>query len=239
MEKEKTFRKKLWQAGEKFRDHGLRGTLEYYLKMFVFRTTLFYYMKETMPAEVSASLTQIDTMQHHPPPNQVSALPQLTVLPEGFEFSTFCLDDVMAISRIPERANYVVEKYVIDNFNRGDICLGIKHKGKIAAFTWSSLLKCHYKFYPTVMRSYEAYLYDMYVLKAFRGKNLAPVLRYKNYEVLKGLGRDTFYSITERSNIASFKFKQKLGAKVVFLGLGVYVKFFKNIRKAWVLRRYE
>ena len=87
------------------------------------------------------------------------------------------------------------------------------------------------------MEPNEAYLYDMYVKKAFRGRNLAPALRYKSYEVLKDMGRDTFYSITERSNTASFRFKQKLGAKLVFLGL--YVEFFGKFRKRWALKRYD
>lgn len=76
----------------------------------------------------------------------------------------------------------------------------------------------------------------MYVLKAFRGNNLAPILRYKNYEILKGMGRDTFYSVTEYFNTASLRFKAKLNARVIFLAL--YVEIFKRYRFRWILRRY-
>lgn len=50
-------------------------------------------------------------------------------------------------------------------------------------------------------------------------------------EVLRDMGRDTFYSITESSNKPSMRFKEKLGARPVFLG--AYVKLFRK----WVLRR--
>ena len=76
----------------------------------------------------------------------------------------------------------------------------------------------------------------MYVLKAFRGNNLAPILRYKSYEILKRMGRDTFYSVTECFNAASFRFKAKLNARVIFLAL--YVEIFKRYRISWILRRY-
>jgi hypothetical protein len=160
----------------------------------------------------------------------------LTVIPEGFEFTFFDREDVMTISKLEEGKDYIELRYVIDSFNKGDTCLGIKQKGEIVAFTMFSLEECQAWQYTAKMRKTEAYLHDMYVLKSFRGYNLAPILRYKNYEILKGLGRDTFYSITDCSNKASFRFKQKLGAKVVFLGLCIV--FLSKHSIWWVLKRY-
>lgn len=216
---------------------GLPGTLKYYMKRFGFRLTQFYYMKETLPAKTPPDLIGVRMTQDPRSPRQCAAEPEFIALPDGFEFSIFSLEDVMTISSMPERADYIYAKFVVDKYNKGDICLGIKFQGEIAAFSWFSLDKCHSPLYFAEMGSKEAYLYDMYVKKAYRGRNLAPVLRYKSYEVLRGMGRDTFYSITERSNTASFRFKQKLNAQIVFLGL--FVELFRKFRRTWVLKRYK
>ena len=177
--------------------------------------TPFYYMKEVLTFDIPAHLTN---------------------LPDGFEFSTFNFKDVESISKHPERVGYTGEQFVIKNFDRGDTCLGIKLDGEIAGFTWFSTQENRSRLYQSTMKDNEAYLYDMFVFKAFRGYNLAPCLRYKNYEVLKGLGRDTFYSVTQCSNTASFRFKQKLGSKAVFLG--VHINIAKKWHRTLVLKKY-
>ena len=63
------------------------------------------------------------------------------------------------------------------------------------------------------LKSDEAYLWNMYTMESFRGMNIAPYLRYKSYEVLKGMGRDKLYSISEYFNTPAIKFKLKLNAK--------------------------
>ena len=200
---------------ERVRNEGVLFALLHYSRRVGILIQPFYYMKETLPAEFPEHLTK---------------------LPEGFEFSVFGRDDVMAISRLEERKGYVNERYVIDKLDKGDACLGVKRHGKIVAFTWYSLAQSDSHIYPVTMQKNEAYLYDMYVLKEYRGFNIAPILRYRTYEVLTSMGRDTFYSVTELSNSASRRFKQKLGAQPVLLG--VYLRFVNKYRVRWVLRRY-
>jgi ribosomal protein S18 acetylase RimI-like enzyme len=177
--------------------------------------TPLYYMKEVLTSDIP---------------------PHLTNLPDGFEFSTFALEDLEEVKKHPERKGYVDEEDFIKNLNRGDTCLGIRHKGELAGFTWFSTSENRSKFCEPVMKNNEAYLYTMYIFKAFRGHNLAPTLRYKNYELLKSLGRDTFYSVTDCTNGAALRFKQKLGANIVFLG--VHINLFKKWRKTFVLKKY-
>ena len=200
---------------QRTRREGVLFALLHYSARVGIRVQPYYYMRETLPAEISEHLTQ---------------------LPEGFEFSAFGRDDVRAISVLEERKRYVNERYVIHNLNKGDACLGVKHRGEIVAFTWYSLARCASRLHPVTMKENEAYLYDMYVLKAHRGSNVAPALRYRNYEVLRGMGRDTFYSVTELSNPASMRFKQKLGARPVLLG--IYIGLFDKFQVRWVLRRF-
>lgn len=204
---------------EKVRSEGVQRAvlraLLHYLRRVGIVVRPFYYMREVLPGEIPEHLTK---------------------LPEGFEFSVFGRDDVLAISRLEERKDYVGERYVIDNLTHGDACLGIKCHGETAAFTWYSLVACRDESYPVAMKGTEAYLYDMYVLKAYRGNNIAPILRYRNYQVLKEMGRNTFFSLTEYLNVPSFRFKRKLGAQPVFLG--IYVELFKRCRVRFVLRRF-
>jgi hypothetical protein len=175
----------------------------------------FYYMKEVLPSKIPS---------------------HLTVLPEDFEFSTFVPADVIAMSKHPERKGYPDEQQLINNLENGDTCLGIKYKNQIAGFTWFSTRDNPSRSYHPSMRNDEAYLYDMFIFNAFRGHNLAPILRYKNYEVLRELGRNTFYSVTWCYNTAALRFKQKLNSKIVLLG--VEMSLFKKWRKAIVVKKY-
>lgn len=198
----------------KFR-HGLVFlVIRDYLMKIKIEITPFYWMKETIPDQIPV---------------------QLGAELEGCEFSLFGLEEIQIICRLPER-KHINEKNVLKRFQEGKKCYGVKYKGEIAAFTWFDLDKSPTKYYSAPMKPNEAYLFDMYVLKAFRGKNLAPILRYKMYQILKDLGCDTGYSVTECFNTPSLKFKEKLNAQYVLLG--VYVSLFQKFRGRWVLKRY-
>lgn len=155
---------------------------------------------------------------------------------DEFEFSFFDADDIEKICELPERA-FVSKEHVRKIFAKGTKCYGAKYKGEIAGFTWFDLDECFSRLYKTPMKKNEAYLFDVYVLNAFRGKNLAPLLRYKIYAILRDMGVDSFYSITEAFNTPSIRIKEKLNARFVFLGL--YVRLFRKRRKTWILKRYE
>lgn len=107
----------------------------------------------------------------------------------------------------------------------GNICLGAWLQGELMAFTWCNFDRVTYEGYPCNLAADEAYLFDAYTATSFRGKGLAPYIRYRSYLELKTLGRTKLYSITERFNRSSMRFKQKLGARVVDSGL--LVEFFK------------
>jgi hypothetical protein len=176
----------------------------------------FYYIKEIMPQNLAA---------------------QVATIPPDFHFSVFGLEELATISKHPERKGYVEENYVYDNYKAGDICLGCTYNGEMAGFTWYSLKENRHWFYQSTMQDNEAYLYDIFVFKAFRGKNLSLILRLKNYEVLANMGRDTFYSITDCSNTPSFRFKRKLNAQIVFLGL--HLEFWDKWRRTYIVKKYN
>ena len=125
---------------------------------------------------------------------------------------------------------------MIAQLERGRLCLGLKYKGKIAAYTWCDLEVCSFKNWTMKLNSDEAYLYDARTFKSFRGKKLAPYLRYQLYKHLIALGRTKFYSISLPTNVSSFKFKEKLGAKR--LKKKVYVSLFQRFNKHFLIKNY-
>ena len=199
---------------DKFRHGLILLMVRDYLAKLGIEITPFYWMKETVH----------DKIPDHWKANF-----------NDYEFSFFGPEEIKTICGLPER-EFISKEHVIKVFNKGKKCYGAKYKGEIAAFTWIDLEESHTRFYPVKMKDNEAYLFDLYVLKSFRGKNLAPALRYKVCEILKELGRDTCYSITESFNTSSIRVKEKLNAQFIFLGL--YVNLFKKYRKRWVLKRY-
>jgi len=62
-------------------------------------------------------------------------------------------------------------------------------------------------------------LFDLYTLISFRGRGIAPYLRYQMYKELFRLGRKRLYSISNRYNTASIRFKTKLNAKILYSGV--------------------
>ena len=118
----------------------------------------------------------------------------------------------------------------------GNLCVGVRLGDQIAAYMWINLKECKFKESIMPLELDEAYLWNMYTMESFRGMNLAPYLRYKSYEVLKEMGRDKLYSISEYFNTPAIKFKLKL--KASRLRLGLYIKLFKKYHWDLTLRSY-
>jgi hypothetical protein len=72
-------------------------------------------------------------------------------------------------------------------------------------------------------------------VNAYRGRNLAPFLRYAVYEHLNRSGHTKLYSITEYFNTPAVKFKEKLGARQ--LKLGLCVRFFNRWKWGITLKK--
>ena len=150
-----------------------------------------------------------------------------------YELGFLSPKDMKAISAIPNRI--FSEEQLLLRLREGKICFGAKHRGNIAAFTWCDLDECHYKGYKFPMKTDEAYLFDAYTLDSFRGKGLAPYIRYQLYKELEKTGRMNLYSISERFNLSSIRFKKKLNARLV--GQGLCVLLFKKWRFSTRLKK--
>lgn len=105
-------------------------------------------------------------------------------------------------------------------------CIGLLHGPTVAALMFIEYNTIQFKKRTFLLSSKEAYLSNMYTFNAYRGRNLAPYLRYRSYELLRSRGYDTFYSVTACLNESSKRFKEKLGAQ--HKALYFYIGFFKK-----------
>lgn len=136
------------------------------------------------------------------------------------------LDDAagaLSFARLgPDRARLIAEmpcrpmnmERVLSRMERA-ACYGVFHGTDLAGYTWADLGAVTAPLtlaalFPLGERG--AYLCDMYIARAHRGRRLAPWLRYMTYRELMNEGRDELYSVTLAHNASSRRFKQRLGA---------------------------
>ena len=123
-----------------------------------------------------------------------------------------------------------------DRISDGCLCFGVKYCEEIIAYTWCDLKRCNHKPLPFKLKNTEAYLFDMYTFKAYRGKNIAPFMRHQLYSHLNKMGRTDFFSVSEVFNTPSIRFKRKLGAYPSKLYL--YIKIGNFIKRNILFRSY-
>ena len=154
---------------------------------------------------------------------------------DNFVIDFLDASDMAALACIPGR-NFS-EDELLFRLQQGKRCLGIRYHDEIVAFTWFDLNECTFESHTLfILRENEAHLFDTYTTESFRGKSLAPHLRYRCYEELAKLGRERCYSVTVAFNTPAVRYKQKLGAQVA--ELMVFVELLKRWRFHARLKRY-
>ena len=126
------------------------------------------------------------------------------------------------------------EDKLLERLKEGEKCFGAKYHGAIVAFMWIDLEKWFIRKHRVKLGNNEAYLFDMYTMKPFRGKGIAPYLRYQSYRFLKEAGRDRLFSYSDYFNHPSIRFKRKLNAR--FLKICLYVELFKKYHWNWIIK---
>ena len=149
---------------------------------------------------------------------------------EDLEIGILTRDDMELLGNHEESP--VTTQELIRLLEGGCLCLAVRYKGEIAAYSWCDIKYLSYKGRIVALKRNEAYLFDARTYKAFRGKNLAPYVRYELCKLLNKQGIERFFSMTIWSNTASMKFKQKLGAKPItlFLYVGLLRKYHLHFR---------
>ena len=114
--------------------------------------------------------------------------------------------------------------------------IGLYNKDRLAAFMIIRIGQYTYKNRKIPLKRNEAYLENMYTYESFRGRNLAPFLRYQSYKLLEEEGKTSCYSLTQYFNKSSLRFKQKLNAK--HLELWLHLGLFKRFQWNFLLKTY-
>jgi hypothetical protein len=140
-----------------------------------------------------------------------------------------------SLSDLPGRS--ITESELQKRLRAGNKCAALTVDGALAAFTWCDFEACSFRGYPFRLKANEVYLFDAYTLVAFRGKGLAPYIRYSLYVDLARQGRDYCYSISDRFNRPSLRFKEKLKAQ--WLVSGVYLVLFSRWRFTFMLKHHQ
>jgi hypothetical protein len=144
--------------------------------------------------------------------------------------------DARDMKMISESARGYSESNFLKRLDAGNLCFGLKHKDNIVAFTWIMTKECTYEPRKFQLNEHEAYLTDTYVMEAYRGRNLAPFLIYKSYEILYKIGRIEIYSVTEFFNTSAMKYKMKLNMRKSELIL--FICLFKKLKRSYKIRSY-
>ena len=163
----------------------------------------------------------------------------LQTIPLEFnEFSCYTAEflkeeELNIIADIPERP---YKKEILQKrFKDGSRCLLCKKDEQLIGYTWFNLFECDSGIYKLSLKENEAYLFDAYVLMEYRGKRIAPFIRFLCYKELQKLNRTTLYSISDLFNSQSIRFKKKLNAKfsvlILYINLFNKIKFSRQIKK--------
>lgn len=151
-----------------------------------------------------------------------------------YELGYLIEEDMPAVAAIPGRRlplGSLRERLTI-----GQRCFGVKFQGQPVAFNWFDFEQFRFDQYQFKLKPNEVCLYDAYTDMDFRGRGLAPYIRYHSYKELERMGRHRIYSGSDYFNTSSLRFKQKLKAKLIELHLVII--FFKRWRRRFVLKTY-
>ena len=159
--------------------------------------------------------------------------PQIRGEDKNFEISIFGENE---ISYIKNTIIGIEQKDLLADLKNGEICIGLKNKDDIAAYMFIKCKPFTFRKRYFNLKQTESYLHSMYTFEDFRGKNIAPYLRYHSYKYLEKENIITFYSVSEYFNKSTIKFKEKLNSKPIKLYLSVIL--FKRWSSNFTLKSY-
>ena len=211
---------------------GDKGGLSYRLKWMsnIIKHGLFWHGVRNNLAKIG-----IDFMPYYWVKEAISPIspPEIMGVEKDFKITTF---GEAEINYIKNTIIGIEQKDLLADLKNGEICIGLKHKNEIAAYMF---IKCR----PFVFRkrffdlkTTDSYLHSMYTFEAYRGKNLAPYLRYNSYNYLEKKGITNFYSVSEYFNKSTIRFKKKLNSEPMKLYLSLVMFNYWTLN--FILKKY-
>ncbi len=178
----------------------------------------------------------IDIMPYYWTEEDVLPLPPPKIKGDEQEFKLDFLTE-NDIKKIEESIVGIRDRKLLENFKKGQKCIGLFHNNEIAAYMFIENNNFTFRAKRFFLDKNQAYLLSMYTFEKYRGKNLAPYLRYKSYQLLNNSGIDQKFSVTEYFNKSSKRFKDKLHAK--HKKLYVDINLFNAFKRCYLLKTYS
>ncbi len=161
--------------------------------------------------------------------------PEIKGDPHEYTIEYLTNEDMPVIAALPIR-KINVEK-LVTQLEQGQKCLGMKCNGELAAFIWIDREKCNLSGCGFKLNDNEAYLFDAYTMEKYRGRGLAPYLRYECYKRLAEEGRTFIFSAVDVFNRPALKVLNKLNARKLELWMRIF--FFKKRHIIFHMKRYH
>ena len=152
----------------------------------------------------------------------------------NFKFISLNADQIESIK---SKSDSISEKKIIESIADGQECIGLLHDNDIAAYMFIKLKEFTFKNRLFQLKPNQAYLLNMYTFNEYRGKNLAPFLRFLCYRYLEEKGITSKFSVSNYFNKSAIRFKQKLNSRPV--KLLAHIELFKRFRWHFVLKTYK
>ena len=130
----------------------------------------------------------------------------------------------------------IKEKKMLVDLQNGDTCIGFKHGTEIVAYSFIRRKSFNFRNRYFHLDEKDCYFHSTYVFEKYRGKNIAPYLRYKCLSVLEKEDFRCYHSISEYFNKSAIKFQKKLNAKPAHLFL--CIRLFKKVTWNFRLKSY-
>jgi len=141
------------------------------------------------------------------------------------------------MSEVASCEEWLSEELLLDRMRRGLKCFAVKHRGQIVSYLWCAFEEIACACYQTKLKENEVHLFNAYTRPDYRGKGLAPFMRYQCYNALSNMGIEKFYSVCDVFNAPSVRYKEKTNTPLHKLGL--FFALGDKYSRNWILKEYE
>ena len=110
--------------------------------------------------------------------------PQLRDEASNYVLSKFGKEE---IAYIQSKIVGIAHKNLLRDLSEGDTCLGLKKDGEICVYTFIKHGPFSFRGRKFDIKPFEGYVHNTYTFEAYRGKNLAPYIRYQCYKYFENI----------------------------------------------------
>ncbi|WP_339626235.1 hypothetical protein [uncultured Winogradskyella sp.] len=150
------------------------------------------------------------------------------------DFLTFNEDD---INFIKSSIIGIEQKDFSAALKAGDICIGLKNKDEIVAYTFIKSNPFYFRKRYFHLGKEDIFLHSLYVFDKYRGRNISSFMKYKRFDMFEKQGVKYHHTIVEYFNKGALKVQYKANSKKTALYLNIIL--FKKWTMNFTLKKYK